>query len=109
MTIVTNWPLSTITSETGTLIRDDSFEPFWAKITGNNGGTYSWKEQAPQAAGTWIDLPQGRTGNSDQSPAFEQSSNMNVPVGVIVKLSLGFFNQTSTGQEYLFNHCCTGS
>jgi hypothetical protein len=107
MEITPTAPLSAVRGATGNHIHDDSFVPFWAQITANSGGAYSWTEQLPQAGGTFIALPGGRSGTATVNPAYEESGNTQVPVNKYVQLNLGFFNQNSVGQEYLFNYCCT--
>jgi hypothetical protein len=49
------------------------YEMFPAKITAVTTGKYSWTEQFYDSTGAYVNMPNGRTGTSTTSPAYERN------------------------------------
>lgn len=82
----------------GTQVYDDTYKPFWAKITGqvtdaNQNTAYTWQEQRQDTAGEPTDHLDGRNDNSGSILAYEWSG-VEVPTGAYVQLWLGYDSQT---------------
>jgi hypothetical protein len=108
-------PLEILRHNFAAHVRNTRFKKFYAQIlpqqiTGCGASPlgYTWQEMIPQPDGTFIALPQGRFGFSDQSPLYDANGNTQIPTGTVVEAWLGYFNQSCGYQEYLCNYCCTG-
>lgn len=115
MNITGTPPVEVLRQVSGRHVRIAPIDPFKAMIVEPvddpgctlGGGGYTWVEVVPTANGEWTQLPHGRSGISNRYPAYEINDNRNVPIGTVVTMYQGEFNQDCRGQEFLFDYCCS--
>lgn len=79
---------------------------FWAKLTGESSGAYSWKQQRRSASGTFSDLANGRSGTTSSNSARDVNGTTGIASGTFVWLTEGFptVSGSTLNQEWVFEH-----
>ncbi len=82
--------------------------PFWARVIANDGVLYhSWVEAYPKGAGTFGDLPAGRSGTLAASPLYATNSSL-FPDDAIVLVKRAYFDE-DLGWVYVALNQVTGT
>lgn len=100
-------PLAMNDGPQGPVIRNDQYEGFWARLTGNSGNAYSYQEVVWQG-GTTVDVTGGRTGTTSTRPAYEANGVATLAAGWVDYLRPGAPGEY-VFQSVKYGSSCTGT